>query len=232
MRFLDLTLESPAENVSFDEELLLQAERPFDPFSTKTSVADFSDDVEDDGTVGEVVRVWESPAPMVVVGRSTNIEIEVNEPLCRERGIPVVRRASGGATIVAGPGCLMYAVVLSYQQRPALRAIDFAHAFVLGALVESLDRHLPGVAREGISDLTWNGRKFSGNALRCKREHVLYHGTLLYDFPLSLVSELLRTPPRQPEYRAGRSHRDFIGNIPLTATTLRTAVQAAFLGRP
>ena len=241
MRFIDRSFDSLAENVAYDEQLLMWAEQRCEasgpdrdapppgvepPFATEESNSEQSNGEESNG--GEIIRVWEARRPLVVVGRSTRIDIEVNEPLCQERNIPILRRASGGAAIVAGPGCLMYAVVLSYQKRPALRAIDQAHAFVLGSLVESLERHLPGVARQGISDLTWNGRKFSGNALRCKREHVLYHGTLLYDFPLSLVAELLRMPPRQPAYRAGRSHEDFIGNLPLSADTLRNAVREAF----
>ena len=48
--------------------------------------------------------------------------------------IPILRRSSGGAAIVAGPGCLMYAVVLSYEARPELRDISRAHAFVLDRL--------------------------------------------------------------------------------------------------
>ena len=68
-----------------------------------------------------------------------------------------------------------------------------------------------------------------GNALRCRREHCLYHGTLLYDFALPTIDELLRMPPRMPEYRAERPHRTFVSNLPLSRAALRAAVQQAFL---
>ena len=64
---------------------------------------------------------------MVVVGRSSQFRVEVRVDACRELGIPVLRRPSGGAAIVAGPGCLMYALVLSYQIRPQLRVLSEAH---------------------------------------------------------------------------------------------------------
>jgi lipoate-protein ligase A len=61
-----------------------------------------------------------------------------------------------------------------------------------------------------------------------KRTHLLYHGTLLYNFDLALIEKCLRTPPRQPEYRSARSHDDFVTNVPATREQLTGAVVAAF----
>lgn len=210
MKLLDLTLDTPEENLALDEALLEQAEAV----------------PQDDG--GEVLRLWEATRPMVVIGRSTRITEEVDLELCRELQIPVLRRSSGGASIVAGPGCLMYGVVLSRERRPQLAQVDEAHRTVLEPLARSLARLLPGVEWAGTSDLAIVGRKFSGNSLRVKRTHLVYHGTLLYDFPLDLVGRVLRTPPRQPEYRAGRAHGDFVTNLPLGREELRRAVIEAF----
>ncbi|HTQ38848.1 MAG TPA: lipoate--protein ligase family protein [Pirellulales bacterium] len=231
MKLLELTLASPAENLALDEALL---------------------DVEEigSGDAGEVLRLWEPREMMVVAGSSSHLPDEVNLDACARRGVPVLRRASGGATILAGPGCLMYAVVLSYQQRPELRAIDRAHQFVLNTLVTALNRalsvhNLPlplgegrgegavgrqplTVSRAGISDLVLGDKKFSGNSLRCKRSHFLYHGTLLYSFPLEKIGELLNMPARQPAYREHRSHTDFLTNLPLDVAALRQALISAF----
>jgi lipoate---protein ligase len=123
---------------------------------------------------------------------------------------------------------LMYSVVLSYQLRPELRMIDRAHAFVLETIATSLRGIFPGAARAGISDLVLGDRKFSGNSLRCKRTHFLYHGTLLYQFPNDRMGALLKMPARQPEYRRQRSHIDFLMNLPLEAHQLRQALISAF----
>lgn len=204
MKLLDLTLSSPQENVALDEALLDQAEASAKP--------------------REVLRLWESPEPMVVIGRSSRIDIEVDRQVCGDQGIPILRRSSGGAAVVAGPGCLMYAVVLSLELRPQLQMVSEAHCFVLRKLIEAVRPFVPEIACQGTSDLTDRGRKFSGNSLRVKRNHLLYHGTLLYDFSLDMISRCLRTPPRQPEYREHRRHEDFVMNIPVEAAQLRQAI--------
>lgn len=208
MQYLDLSLSTAAENIALDEALL--------------------DEAESCETARETLRIWEPQQPMVVVGRSSQFQVEVRLDACRELGIPVLRRSSGGASIVAGPGCLMYAVVLSYQMRPQLRVLSEAHRWVLGALGDALRELASGVKCHGTSDLAIDGRKFSGNSARCRRNHLLYHGTLLYDFPLDLVERCLAMPPRMPDYRENRPHRSFIANLPLGREAIRRAVIEAF----
>jgi lipoate-protein ligase A len=71
-------------------------------------------------------------------------------------------------------------------------------------------------------------RKFSGNSMRAKRTHLLYHGTLMYEADLSLIAHYLRMPPRQPEYRAARSHADFLTNLAVDRETLVQAIDRAW----
>jgi lipoate-protein ligase A len=208
MRLIEVTLPSPEENLALDEGLLDEAEGRQAPC--------------------ECLRLWEPSSPMVIAGRSSRVEAEVREPQCRELRIPILRRSSGGAAIVTGPGCLMYAVVLSLEMRPTLRAIDLAHRFVLETIVTALNRQGLCVSHRGTSDLTLGDRKFSGNSLRVRREHLLYHGTLLYDFPLDLITACLASPPRQPEYRSGRPHEAFVTNLPLPGSELRRLLTEAW----
>ena len=208
MRHLDLTLPSAAENLALDEALLEEAEHA--------------------GRPTETLRLWEPTQPMVVVGRSSRIDGEVHADTCRQQGIPILRRVSGGAAIITGPGCLMYALVLSHRLRPGCRAVDRTHQFVLGRLATALEPLEPAVRCRGISDLAIGELKFSGNSLRLKRDHLLYHGTLMYDFPLELIEQCLAMPPRQPEYRDSREHRDFVANLALEAGAIRRALVAAW----
>lgn len=223
---LDCTLPTAAENVALDEALLEWAEENSD---------------------AEFLRTWESPHPVVVAGRSSRISQEIDRMACDERGIPIIRRSSGGAAIVTGPGCLMYAVVLGYAGRPELKDIGRAHRYVLERLTRALASYGLQTARAGTSDLViadcgfgvtdsrtpdWQtaigSRKFSGNSLRAKRTHFLYHGTLLYDFDLALIATCLRMPPRQPDYRGARPHLDFVTNLPLTKQRLIEALDLAW----
>lgn len=220
MRLLELTLPTPAENLALDEALLM--------------------DAESRGAEAEYLRLWEPSDYFVVVGRGSRVKGEVRCAACRERGLPILRRSSGGAAIVAGPGCLMYATVLSSERRPRLKSISDIHCHVLSRLADSI-RHLGHDVRvEGTSDLclvqsdaAGHGeqrvlRKFSGNSLRLRPTHALYHGTIMYDFSLQQVSKFLHLPPRQPQYRNGREHVDFVANLPATVEELCQSVAAAW----
>jgi lipoate---protein ligase len=211
MQLLDLTLPTPQENLALDEALLEEAEASAAPIET--------------------LRFWESSRPLVVVGRGSRVEGEVDAEQCARLDIPILRRTSGGGAIVAAPGCLMYAVILSYEQRPELRSLDDAHRFVLETALERLRRLVPGAARQGTSDLTIGDSKFSGNSMRCKRRGFLYHGTLLYDLDLTLVAQCLRMPPRQPEYRKGRAHQAFVANLALSGDALKRVLSEAWGAR-
>lgn len=208
MRLLDLTLPTPEENLALDEALLDEAEACKEPSG--------------------ILRFWESDRPIVVLGRSSKAAEEAHLEACRADGVPALRRCSGGAAILAGPGCLMYGVVLSYDRHPELRSLDLAHRFVLSRLREALLPLAPGVQLRGTSDLAIDEFKVSGNSLRCKRNHLLYHGTLLYDFDLPLMGTYLGTAPRQPAYRKERMHRQFVTNLPLTAVQLKEVISRVF----
>jgi lipoate-protein ligase A len=190
MRFLDATLTSAEENLALDEALLLEAEA---------------------GRGGEVLRVWEWPALALVLGSGGKLAEEGDESACLAAGVPILRRSSGGGTILLGAGCLCYSLVLRYDRDPLLADVRRSYRVILAAVTEAIG--LPGVEQAGISDLALAGRKFSGNAQQRKRNHLLHHGTILYAFDLSIVGRYLRPPPRQPEYRASRDHGAFLRNL-------------------
>jgi lipoate-protein ligase A len=126
----------------------------------------------------------------------------------------------------------MYAVVLSYAEHADARDISAAHRLVLTRVADALLPLVPGINLAGTSDLAFHQgdllQKFSGNSLRCKRSHFLYHGTLLYDFDLDRVTKFLARPTREPVYRANRTHRAFLANLPATREQLITALARAW----
>lgn len=209
----DEPLPTPEENLAFDEALVEVADRlSMRESSDENSAREFS-------TSNEVLRLWEFASPCVVLGRASKWTQEVNVLACERDGVPVLRRTSGGASIAAGPGCLMYSALISYNARPAWRALDVAHQEVMGRIRDSVQQttdsfELPlRIAINGTCDLTIGNRKFSGNALRCKRFWMLYHGTILYAMPIDWLSRYLLKPARQPEYRRDREHESFVTNL-------------------
>jgi lipoate-protein ligase A len=207
MRFLDLTLAFPAENLALDEALLLEAEA---------------------GRGGELLRLWEWPQPAVILGAGCRLADDVDEAACLADGVPILRRASGGGTVLLGPGCLLYSLVLAQENSPGLQDVTASYAVILGRVAAALDDVLPGIEPAGISDLAVGGRKFSGNAQQRKLRYLLHHGTLLYDFDLRRVAGYLRPPGRQPEYRDRRDHAAFLTNLPVVRADLARRLRASW----
>lgn len=208
MRLLEYSSVDEATNLALDEALLLQV-------ATNRG--------------GDVLRLWEPSSTFVVVGRGSRLECEVDVAECLRQQIPILRRASGGAAIVTGPGCLMYSLVLHVDRWPQVRTIPQTHTFVLAKMSQALATLQPGVSPRGTSDLTTNdARKFSGNSMKMLRTAVLYHGTILYNFALSVIGQLLPLPPRQPEYRGARGHAEFVTNFPASREAIRGAIVDAW----
>lgn len=207
MDCLDLTLLTPAENLACDEALLEErvAQGP--------------------GGHG-VLRFWESAVPFVVLGFANRVTEEVMAESCRAAGVPVLRRCSGGGTVLQGPGCLSYSLVLPIEEAGPLATITGANGFIMGRQARALSAALgEAVTVEGHTDLAWGGRKFSGNAQRRRRDWLLFHGTFLLGLDPALIAACLRPPPRQPEYRGGRSHEEFVVRLPLAAAVLKAALR-------
>ena len=163
-------------------------------------------------SAGERLLVWESARPAVVLPRRGDAAPWVHLGTCVARGIPLLRRESGGGAVVVGPGCLNVALVLSLDRRPWLADVGCSYDWLLGRVAGVLA--VDGIAVRA-SDLALGERKFAGHAQRRVRGALLHHGVLLYDFDLALVDALLPEPPRRPAWRRDRTHREFLTNAPL-----------------
>jgi len=216
MKLLDLSLPSPAENLACEEALL---------------------DASDETGGPEILRFWETHEPFVVVGYANRIATEVNVAACAAKSIPIFRRCSGGGTVLQGRGCLNYALVLRITEEGPCRNITSANQFIMErnrAAVEMLlcesriQNPESRISVSGHTDLALNDLKFSGNAQRRKKNFLLFHGTFLLNFDLALVSECLRMPSLQPDYRASRRHEDFLVNLNLPADRVKAALAKAW----
>ncbi len=230
MTSLDLSFPCPAENLALDEALLDAAEA---------------------GALGESLRFWESPVHFVVVGYANKMSTEVNASACERLGIPIHRRCSGGGTVLQGPGVLNYSLLLRITEGTPLAGITSANQFIMQRSAEAMTSLLirssgresapsdppeswsglkpaATIQVQGHTDLAIGGLKFSGNAQRRKRNHLIFHGAILLNLDLDLLEEVLPMPTLQPGYRAHRSHRDFLTQLSIPADAVKQALRAAW----
>ena len=203
MKLTDSVLLTPEENIKKDEALLDEADR---------------------GLSGEHLRFWESDRHFVVLGYSKRAENDVDVAACERDRIPILKRSSGGGTVLQGPGCLNYALILDTLRRNELSNIKKTNCFIMQSHRDALSPLLGEVAHDGLTDLSLGGRKFSGNAQRRKRNFCLFHGTFLLDMKLDLIEKYLRMPEDRPAYRGNREHRDFLTNIPIGRDEIKRAL--------
>jgi lipoate---protein ligase len=211
LKYLDLAFDDPAHNLACDEALLQLVE---------------SGQVKD-----EILRVWEPAQYFVVLGHANSIRAEVNFPACQEDRVSILRRMSGGGTVLQGPGCFNYSLFLNDAMH-RFRTVKEGFRYVLERH-KKIVQALTGceVALEGISDLAIEARKFSGNAQYRKSRAVLIHGTFLLDFDLSLIARYLQLPGKQPAYRQNRSHLQFLTKLPVHSAELREHLQESWNAR-
>ena len=219
MKLLDLTLASPAENLACDEALLNSAEA---------------------GDGGEILRFWEPQEYFVVVGYANKVETEVNVAACAARKVPIFRRCSGGGTVLQGPGCLNYTLILQIAKNPPLASISWREPVHHGTKSrgdrirsqkpEAGRRHCrPGPHRfDAGHPSPAQPAPLPGNSPAIPS--AASGGSCCFMEPFCWTSisrwstKLLRMPSRQPDYRNRRGHTDFLTNLNLPAARLKSAL--------
>ena len=207
-RLLIRTFLEPTDNLACDEALLEAAEA---------------------GELGAVLRLWESPRYFVALGYTNTAETEVHVERCREANVPILRRCSGGGTVLQGPGCFNYSLIAPIDPE-GTGNVESTNRFVMerhrGACERLFGRtvKVAGHTDLVVEDPSGVDLKFSGNAQRRKSRYFLFHGTILLHMDLNEVSRLLRPPSKEPEYRSGRPHSDFVTNVGVTRADLTGAL--------
>lgn len=205
----DITLPTPQENILYDEALLYLAES---------------------NQSGEVLRFWESARLFIVLGRISNTQEDIHHEAVLRDSIPVVRRASGGGTVLQGKGCLNYSLVLSKEAHPPISDLKGSYQFILSKIILALGHLGVKAVFHPPSDLALagNNKKISGNAQKRARKFILHHGTLLYNFDIARMETYLAMPQDAPAYRQNRSHGEFVSNIPVPVESIKGEIKKAF----
>lgn len=148
----------------------------------------------------------------VVLGVSGKPSQLVYTELAAAANIPLIRRFTGGGTVVVDHNTIFTSLIMSEGEVPGLQAYPrpimkwtedlFKHAFDKYEKNFLLQEH----------DYAFGQRKFGGNAQAISKGRWVHHTSFLYDYDKTMMS-LLRQPDRAPKYRNGRSHEEFI--IPL-----------------
>jgi lipoate-protein ligase A len=160
-------------------------------------------------------KFWVPPAKALVIGHSQAPEREVRAEAALRDGVPVHRRMGGGGAVLLSPGCVC--VGLRFARAKGRGIHDF---FAAGSgLVRRAVLAATGLDLRtcGISDLACETslglRKVAGCSLYMPRDFALYLASILVEPDLGDIEAYLAHPSREPDYRAGRAHGDFVAGL-------------------
>ena len=156
-----------------------------------------------------VFRLWRN-APSVIVGRYQNAAAEINSEYVRTRGIPVVRRLTGGGAVFHDLGNVNYTFIDRKVEGEDTAAMFRRFTAPVISALRSLGVE---ASLEGRNDLVISGRKFSGNAVCVHGGRVLQHGTLLFSASVADLSGALNTRPEKFIGKSVQSNRSRVTNI-------------------
>lgn len=157
------------------------------------------------------LRIYAPGETIVVIGRGSRPEIELHLHACADDGVPVRKRRGGGCSVVLDPGNVIVSLAVPFKgigdNRKHLARLS-------GWLIDGLAKTgVPGVKCRGISDLALGDRKIGGSCLYRAKDLLYYSSTLLVDPDLDRIDRYLKHPPREPDYRRRRSHREFLDSL-------------------
>ncbi|HRO39185.1 MAG TPA: lipoate--protein ligase [Flavobacteriales bacterium] len=171
--------------------------------------------------------------PCIVVGKHQNAWEEINTDLVDERGIPVLRRISGGGTVYHDHGNLNFSFLRPHNSRYFNNYTHFT-----GAVAEALQgMGVPAVLNHR-GDILMGDRKISGSAQAMRKGRLGSHGTLLFRSDLQLISPVLRPKPGRFSSHSRQSVRSRVGNAgdhllaSFSMEDLRHALAEALLPHP
>lgn len=152
-----------------------------------------------------------TPDPAIVMGISGKLDELVYRDKALAREVTVIRRFSGGGTVVVDRNTVFATMISDDIDLPDVEALPrplmewttkmYEHAF--GKY---------GKFRLRENDYCFGERKFAGNAQAITRKRWLHHTTFLWDYePRNMA--LLRHPSNAPAYREGREHSHFICSL-------------------
>ena len=155
----------------------------------------------------DIFSMWIND-PCIVVGKHQNALAEINYWFAREKGIPVIRRISGGGTVYQDRGNLNFSFIISGEKGKLVNYRKYTEPVISFLRTLEIQSEF-----EGKSNLVVQGLKFSGNSAHIYRDKVIHHGTILFSSDLQTLECALTRGNLHYEDKSVRSISKKVTNI-------------------
>ena len=157
------------------------------------------------------VKIWVPEETCIVLGRSNNADDSLIQDNIIKDSILVYKRPSGGETVLLSKNTLIISIAINQQQ---FKGGKKYFSTINNAIIEVLkDFNINNLKFKGISDIAIGDMKILGSALYQNKNTVFYHAVLNIAESPELFSKYLKHPQREPDYREGRKHTEFVTSL-------------------
>jgi len=155
--------------------------------------------------------IWQPDKIYLVLGQSNTAENSLLLDKVYADKIPVLKRPSGGETVVLTPKTLVIsAVVVTQNLQNPHKYFKYFNEILISAIQQL---GIKDIAAKGISDLTIGNKKILGSSIYRHKDKLFYHAVLNVAETTETIVKYIKNPKREPDYRKGRDHKDFVTSI-------------------
>jgi lipoate-protein ligase A len=152
--------------------------------------------------------------PSIVLGISGRPERWLHIPRVRAASIETIQRFTGGGTVYCDPSTFFVSFILARASVPTLAPYPSPLLHFIASLYSPIFPSSLSFSLQS-NDFCLHTRKVAGNAQAITRTHLLHHSSFLWKVDEEAMGAYLAMPPkeRQPGYREGRGHGEFVGGL-------------------
>jgi lipoate-protein ligase A len=155
--------------------------------------------------------IWRPDKMYIILGASNHAEEALYMDNVSRDAVTIMKRLSGGQTVILTPNNLIIAVVFSGNSLLNPKNIfNTLNRKIISTIEEAGIR---GLSLMGISDIAIEGKKILGSAIYRSKVKLLYHAVLNFGEPSATFERYLKHPSREPDYRIGRTHTEFVTSL-------------------
>ncbi len=126
-------------------------------------------------------------------------------------GITVVKRPSGGETVILTPNTLVIAI--SFTTETLKNPKEYFHKINDSIIAVLAQQGIQNLLQKGISDIAIGEKKILGSSIYRRPNRVFYHAVLNVAEDIANIAKYIRHPAKEPDYRKGRPHSEFVTSI-------------------
>ncbi|HWP97794.1 MAG TPA: biotin/lipoate A/B protein ligase family protein [Syntrophomonadaceae bacterium] len=160
------------------------------------------------GMVPDTIHFLEFSPHCALIGYHQAVNLEVEEEYCKEHGIDINRRISGGGNLYMDEGQLGWEI-FALKDTPGIpRRLEDMYSLLCEAAIAGLSRLGVQARFRPHNDIEVGGRKISGTGGTEMGNSILYHGTILTDFDVDTMIACLKLPLKKLENKQVQSFKE------------------------